>query len=156
VTGRGAPGLPESILSDAARHFEACYPAEGCGAIVRLPDGGNAFRPIANVASAPDAFELDPIELLDLWTAQDRGELAVVAIVHSHCDAPAVLSARDRAGATPWPGGPPAAGPVDWLVFSVCTRSGSPKCSEIRMFRWAEGAWVDTADTFCLRNRPDR
>ena len=154
-----APGghwFSESALDDAVRHFEACHPAEGCGAIVRLPDGGMAFRPIANISPVPDAFELHPLELLDLWMAQDRAELAVVAIAHSHCDAPAVLSSRDHAGANPWPGGPPAAGPVDWLVFSVCTRSGSPKCAEVRAFRWFEGAWVDAADTFCLKNRTDR
>jgi len=135
-------GYPAAAVADAMRHFERCYPREGCGAIVRMPDGGMEFRPIRNVAPRPDSFELDPIEQLELWAAQDLGELEVVAIAHSHCDAPAALSERDREGALLWPGGPPAAGRVGWLVVAIRGGEGRLKLSEIRAFQWREGELV--------------
>lgn len=154
--GATIAGYPASAIADAARHFEACHPREGCGAIVRMPDGGMEFRPIPNVAQGPDSFELDPVGQLDLWAAQDRGEHVIVAIAHSHCEVSAALSERDREGARLWPGGPLAAGPLDWLVVEVRTRGGRPKAQEVRVFPWAEGALVDAAATGCLSASPDR
>lgn len=128
---------PAGVLAEAARHLEGCHPAEGCGAIVRLPDGARAFRPIRNVAGEEGAYAFDVLEQIALWEAQDRGDLRIEAIVHSHCDAPADFSARDRAEARLGPGGPCAFPDLDWLVFSVRREGNSAKCAEIRMFRWS-------------------
>lgn len=114
------------------------------------------FRPVPNVALRRDSFELDPVRQLELWAAQDRGEHEIVAIVHSHCDASSALSDRDREGASLWPGGPPAAGPLDWLVVSVCTWRGRPKVAELRVFRWDGDALVDAAATGGRSASPDR
>ncbi|HEY0840134.1 MAG TPA: Mov34/MPN/PAD-1 family protein [Vulgatibacter sp.] len=128
-----------SVLAEAARHLEACHPEEGCGAIVRLPDGAQAFLPVRNVAEEPGAFAFDLREQISLWEAQDRGDHRIEAIVHSHCDAPAALSERDRAGARLGDGLPCAFPGLDWLVFSIRGPEMNAKCAEIRLFRWVGG-----------------
>lgn len=65
-------------------------------------------RPAANLRPAAEAhvaFELDPAVLIACRRAGEE----VAAIYHSHCDAPAALSAADRAaalidGRPAWPG----------------------------------------------------
>lgn len=82
-------------------HAAAAYPHEACGLVVRRA-GGLAVVPGHNLAPR-GAFELDPATLIS-----HRHE-DLVALYHSHCDAPPILSAADRAtlviGDQPaWPG----------------------------------------------------
>ncbi len=85
------------------------------------------------------AFRFDPAEhLAALIAAERRGE-APVAIVHSHVDAPAVLSAEDRAQAAPereplFPG-------LGSLVVAVV----AGKAAEVRLFFWEEGDFHEIA-----------
>lgn len=93
-------------LSHARRHCEAAFPNEGVGALLHTPEGWR-FRPLRNVADAAHAadplsfprtartsFVIDPAQ----WMALERAALGLeVCLVHSHVDAPALLSAWDHA-----------------------------------------------------------
>lgn len=86
-------------------HAAAAWPREACGLLVGRACGDAVevvrAEPAPNLASAPDAFELDPAARLTLQrTLREAGEgLAIVGHYHSHPDAPAEPSARDRARA---------------------------------------------------------
>jgi len=86
-----------ALFEHAARE----YPAEACGLVVRR-GGGLVALPGRNLAPR-GRFELDPATLIAA-----RSE-PLHAIYHSHCDAPAALSAADRRGwmlgdQPAWPG----------------------------------------------------
>lgn len=90
----------QPTLKAALRHHaERAWPRECCGLIVRTP-GGLAVRPGANLAASTTRFELDAGTIL----AARRDQTPIVAIYHSHCDAPAVFSAEDQRFAALWPG----------------------------------------------------
>ncbi|GEJ57221.1 hypothetical protein AMYX_19620 [Anaeromyxobacter diazotrophicus] len=122
-----------------ARLAEGQPGREVCGFVVRRGAGAVEVLEVANVA-APDraaaAFELDPAEELRLLQrlAAEGGE--VLAIFHSHLDAPAIPSPSDVAGAfgdgVPlWPG-------VEHVIVSV--RAG--RAAEVRRYRAVQGALV--------------
>lgn len=83
-------------------HAVADWPREACGLLVgrACGDAIDVVRavPAPNLASAPDAFDLDPAARLALQrTLREAGEgLAIVGHYHSHPDASAEPSARDR------------------------------------------------------------
>ncbi|MCB9551617.1 MAG: Mov34/MPN/PAD-1 family protein [Myxococcales bacterium] len=98
---------PAPLLPALAAHVEAAYPHEACG-LIGARDRRYTVRPAANLrpaAEAHAAFELDPAALIACRRAGEE----VAALYHSHCDAPATLSAADRAaalidGRPAWPG----------------------------------------------------
>ncbi|WP_019933849.1 C40 family peptidase [Oceanimonas smirnovii] len=79
--------LDQQILA----HARAVAPAESCGLVIEAPEGLR-YYPAQNIGG-PDQFEIDP---KDWITAELAGE--IVAVVHSHPDGPAALSAGDRLG----------------------------------------------------------
>lgn len=90
----------DSTLRTALRaHACDAWPIECCGLVVRTPDG-LAVRRGVNRAASPTRFELDPGTLI----RARRDQTPIVAIYHSHCDAPAVFSAEDQRFAAGWPG----------------------------------------------------
>lgn len=91
----------ERSTFDAIRaHAAADYPREACGLVV-VVKGRERYVPCRNVAAGSEHFVL-PAE--DYAVAEDMGE--VVAIVHSHPDAPAAPSEADlvscEASGLPW------------------------------------------------------
>lgn len=118
-----------------ARLAEGQPSREVCGFVVRRGAGAVEVRELANVAApAAAAFELDPAEELRLLEglASEGGE--VLAIFHSHLDAPATPSPSDVAGAFSdgvplWPG-------VEHVIVSL--RAG--RAAEVRRYRAARGA----------------
>jgi proteasome lid subunit RPN8/RPN11 len=94
--------LPPAILAAFQAQAAQEAPREACGLVVQLPDGAMVFRPSHNLAESPlDGFEVD---CLDWDHAEDEGP--VVAVLHSHPDAPAKASPVDRFGCAesliPW------------------------------------------------------
>ncbi|MGA2079564.1 MAG: C40 family peptidase [Holophaga sp.] len=85
--------LPPFIQAAFREHAAKEHPKEACGLVVQLPGGALAFRACRNVHSTPlDCFELAPED----WDqVEDEGE--VIALLHSHPDAPARPSLRDWA-----------------------------------------------------------
>ncbi len=99
--------------------------------MVRAADGTLAARPARNLVASRGAFVLDPAALL---AARRAGE-SLRALYHSHCDAPATPSVRDRAawvdadGQPLWPG-------VEMVIVPVLRgRAGPP-----RRFGWCAQA----------------
>lgn len=78
------------ILDHIRRHAQAAWPDECCGLVVE--GGALAGQNLRRGA----AFELDPATLV-------RAHGRIRGLYHSHCGAPAVMSAADRAAARWWP-----------------------------------------------------
>jgi [CysO sulfur-carrier protein]-S-L-cysteine hydrolase len=123
---------PPVLLARLAELAEADPEREVCGFVVRLPDGALEVVPVRNAAPPCEArasFAMDGAEELRALLRIDRDGAVVVAIYHSHVDAPAELSRADREGATAagaplWPG-------VEQLVVSV----GRGRAGQVRRYR---------------------
>jgi len=137
-------------LADLA---EADPGAEVCGFIVADAAGRLAVVPVRNVAGEARgpldlprevriAFLADPSAHLALSRRMRAEGGSIAAAFHSHVDAPAVLSAADVEQALS--GGEPLHPGVDLLIIGM---SGG-KVSEIRTFRWCEGAFRGAAIPF--------
>lgn len=125
--GGGAAGLLQAL----AREVEAERDREACGLVVRDRAGALWVHPVAN--AAPDgrhAYALEARESLAAFRWADGAGGAVVAVYHSHLEADASLSGRDRAGALLL--GRPAVPGADQLLISL--RGG--RASEMRRYRW--------------------
>lgn len=135
--GEGLTALPASVLAEVARLAEASPQREVCGFVLRSAGGALAVVEIPNAAPparAAAAFELEPAAQLRVLSRAAREGGAVVALFHSHLDAPAAPSAEDVAGAfcdglPLWPG-------VEHLIVSL--RGG--RAAEVRRYRAEGGA----------------
>ncbi len=87
------------VLDQIRQHAQKAWPDECCGVVV---DGGvRAGRNLRRGA----AFELDAATLI-------RAHGRILGVYHSHCGAPASMSAADREHARWWPA-------VDHVVVRV-------------------------------------
>ena len=131
-----------AALAAAAAHACARWPLEACGLAVRAA-AGVRFVPVVNVSPDPrTSFAFAPAEQLALWRAEAAGHLAIVAIVHSHCDADASFSERDRRDATTADGHPLYPGVEHW-VLSI--RGPGPRLDEAVAWTWRPGGWTGRA-----------
>lgn len=136
-------GYPPALLAGIAAYLERCYPEEGCGLVVRRGEEWK-FWPISNAVDrfhradpetfpedAGRAYLLDPVEQRRARERAAREGWAIVAVAHSHCDADASFSARDRELALAAPGRPLHPG-LEYLVVSVV----GGRAGEIRAHAW--------------------
>ena len=83
------------LRAQVAAEARAAFPRECCGLIEGVRDGGmlraTALHPTANLAGAPDRFEIDPREQFRLM----REGRDIVGCYHSHPDGAAEPSPRD-------------------------------------------------------------
>lgn len=92
------------ILADAIRvqlieHALADAPIEACGVLVG--PAGAGYRParhipMVNAAASTSRFECDTQETIDVWQAVEDAGDEVIAVYHSHPDAPAYPSVVDK------------------------------------------------------------
>jgi proteasome lid subunit RPN8/RPN11 len=82
--------LPAAVRDRMARHAEAAYPEEACGALFGLPAGRSLpivtdALPLLNQAQFPDeGFQVDPRELEQVCrTLKAPGEI-LIGFYHSH------------------------------------------------------------------------
>ncbi|WP_414451295.1 C40 family peptidase [Burkholderia sp. 22PA0099] len=83
--------METKTLNAIRAHAIRAYPLECCGLVV-VARGREQYVECSNAATGGDHFVLPAQEFAD---AEDRG--AVVAVVHSHPDAPAAASEADQA-----------------------------------------------------------
>lgn len=144
------PAAPAWLATWSAQHraelyqlAAAAYPHEACGLLVTDPQGQLHVVPTANLQDAQHradpaafprtsqtAFVLDGREL----ARQERLGRAVAAIWHSHCDAPAVLSAEDLRWAVP--DGQPLY--ADALQAVVQVQDG--RATDLAVYQWCAPA----------------
>lgn len=137
-------------LSPILRHLEAAYPNEGCGLVLRAPDGTLRVRPMRNAydryhavdpqtypRTSRTAYLFDGKEQLEVGREADaRGE-SVACIFHSHADVGAYFSEEDAAMAAP--DGEPLHPGVVYLVVAV----DQGRATAAKLYRWQDGAFVE-------------
>jgi proteasome lid subunit RPN8/RPN11 len=83
-----------NMLDLVIRHAQEAYPKEGCGLIAGTLTG-QRFIPVRNVSDSPNAYEMDPQELIDALRNIRTANEQLIAIYHSHPNAPARPSRHD-------------------------------------------------------------
>lgn len=80
-------------------HFEALYPQEACGAICASPANDFYFFPLQNVAVEKRCsfYEMEHSDVMSLCMKSHRGDLKILAWVHSHPQGQSEASEHDRA-----------------------------------------------------------
>ncbi len=112
--------MQQSTLQAIQAHAVAEYPRECCGLIVATADG-EAYVACRNVATTPSEHFILPGE--DYAAAEDLGE--VLAVVHSHPNAPATPSDADRVMCE--------ASRLPWHIISVGQCAGAePECGDLQ------------------------
>jgi proteasome lid subunit RPN8/RPN11 len=149
-----APELPPELpknLGDLLRHLESTYPNEGCGVVLRGPDGRHLVRPMKNVydryhaqdparfpRTSRTAYLFDPKEWMAIQDEADQRGTHVVCVFHSHGDAGAYFSEEDRVMAAP--DGEPVLPGVAYLVVAV----DQGKATAAKLYRWQEGTFAES------------
>lgn len=120
--------LTPQITAAIERHAIAEYPMEACGLVV-VTRGRQAFIPCPNTASvAADQFRISA----EAWAAaEDSGD--VIAVVHSHPDAPAIASEHDRVVCE--------ATDVPWFIVSVRRHNVAAYADPDPVFEFDTGEW---------------
>lgn len=137
------------VLRHIAALCEAEPARESCGFVVRksgsldvvqipnVADRYNKLDPARFPRTSRDSYLMDARALRDLQVDLDSSQAEIVAVWHSHIDAGAYFSAKDRADAVIE--GEQAMPGVEYLVFSV--RAGL--VVEATIFRYADGQFVE-------------
>jgi [CysO sulfur-carrier protein]-S-L-cysteine hydrolase len=110
---------------------------EVCGVVAVHDDPGRAATRVlraTNVYASPMKFEIDPQELLALYTAIEDGGEALGAIYHSHVRSPPYPSQTDVNFAANWPG-------VEWIIVGL---AGGAE-PEVRSYLIEDGAIEEVA-----------
>lgn len=92
--------LPIDVRKQALDHAKNEFPRECCGLVI-LKRGKTVYFPCKNISEDNTTFVMDP---KDYVAAESSGD--IVALVHSHCNAPATPSLADKssceASGFPW------------------------------------------------------
>lgn len=126
--------LPTTISAWAI----AAYPHEAVGFVLGEPlptlATVTALVPVANLANTPNTeFVLDPVGWFHADAQAQADGVAVLGIVHTHPDSPAVPSAHDARSAAD------VGRSLFWLIVSV-TQTGH---TEIRGWHWDGTAFIE-------------
>jgi proteasome lid subunit RPN8/RPN11 len=144
-----ADRYPPEVLRQLVALCEADPGREVCGLVVRLR-GALEVRPIDNAAdryhaadparfprTGRDSYLMDPLPLRRVFCEVEAAGGDVVAVWHSHVEAGAYLSAKDRHDAIA--DGVQLVPGAEYLVLAV--RAG--RVTEARRFRWSSGEFVE-------------
>lgn len=128
--------IGRSLLDEVVAHALEDPANEVCG-VVAVRGGEQAGRVATavhrarNVHASPMKFEIEPKELLGLYTEiEDRGE-ELGAIYHSHVRSPPYPSQTDVNFAANWPG-------VEWIIVGLA----AGREPEVRSYLIEDG-WIE-------------
>lgn len=142
------PILP-ATWRDAIAEAVACHPREACGVVLgegprqrfqRFDNQADRLHerdPAGFPRDARTAYVIDALKLQRALDAAAAEGDALVAVVHSHPQHPAYLSATDRAAAAPF--GAPTFPDALQVVISVY----DSVAREVAGFAWDGADWVD-------------
>lgn len=109
--------MKSATLNAIHRHAKTDYPRESCGLIV-ICKGREKYFPCQNTAHGTEHFT---ISAQDYAKAEEQGD--IVAVVHSHPDAPATSSEADRVSCE--------ASDLIWHIVRVDSIDGMPTAGEL-------------------------
>jgi len=129
--------ISPELLAEIVAHALEDPGNEVCGVVAvsegRSPEARRVMR-AENVHASPMKFEIDPRELLRLYSAiEDEGN-ALGAIYHSHVRSPPYPSQTDVNFAANWPG-------VEWIIVGL-SAGAEP---EVRSYLIEDGAIREVA-----------
>jgi proteasome lid subunit RPN8/RPN11 len=107
--------ISHELLGEIVAHALEDPANEVCGVVAvseaGTPEATRVLR-ATNVHASPMKFEIDPRELLELYSSiEDQGD-ALGAIYHSHVRSPPYPSQTDVNFAANWPG-------VEWIIVGL-------------------------------------
>jgi [CysO sulfur-carrier protein]-S-L-cysteine hydrolase len=144
TTGRGRSDVPTDILETVLRidretyeaivaHAKKDHPDEACG-VVAGPAGSDRperLVPMVNAARSPTFYELDPVDLLELYKEMDARDEEPVVVYHSHTATEAYPSRTDI-GLASEPG-------AHYVLVSTRDHGNSDGPVEFRSYRIVDG-----------------
>jgi proteasome lid subunit RPN8/RPN11 len=151
--GDGAPetiSYPPEVVARVAALCEADPGREACGFVVRrgralevvpirnAADRYHAADPASFPRTSRDSYVMDPRDQLRVMRELDTWGGEIVAIWHSHVEAPAYFSEKDRSDALP--GGVAAVPGAEYLVLGV--RGG--RVTDVKRYRLHAGAFAES------------
>ncbi len=107
--------IARALLDELIQHALADPANEVCGVLsVRPGEPAQAVRSYraTNVHRSPLKFEIDSLELLDLWQTIEAEGLELGAVYHSHTRSAPYPSQTDINFAANWPG-------VEWIIVGL-------------------------------------
>ncbi|MGA2320609.1 MAG: M67 family metallopeptidase [Solirubrobacteraceae bacterium] len=114
--------ISRGLLDELIAHVREDPENECCGVVAVAADGplgageARAVRVLRarNLHASPLRFEIDPKELLELWTAIEAEGSELGGIYHSHVRSSPYPSQTDVAFAANWPG-------VEWIIVGLAS-----------------------------------
>jgi len=110
--------ISAELLGEVIEHALEDPRNECCGVVAVEPGpparAARVYRAI-NVHASPLKFEIDPMELLELWNACQEDGCELGAIYHSHVRSEPYPSQTDVNFAANWPG-------VEWIIVGLANR----------------------------------
>ena len=129
-----------TVLREAAQsigaHAVRSLPLECCGALIGRGTSIERAEPARNVLESPQAFEIDPLDLMHIERQARCDGLSVLGYYHSHPDSAPLPSSADRRQLL-WPdAGPPLhliiSPSLGWALYSMRPRPWTPISVTVR------------------------
>jgi proteasome lid subunit RPN8/RPN11 len=111
--------ISRALLDELVAHALEDPANEVCGVVAVTEDQAAQAKRVlraVNVHASPMKFEIDPHELLELYSAIEDDGSALGAIYHSHVRSPPYPSQTDVNFAANWPG-------VEWIIVGLSAGS---------------------------------
>jgi proteasome lid subunit RPN8/RPN11 len=89
--------IGQDVVDEIVAHARRDHPDEACGVVAGAAgsDTPTRFIPMLNAARSPTFYELDPMDLLELYKDLDERDEEPVVIYHSHTATEAYPSRTD-------------------------------------------------------------
>jgi len=121
--------IEQIVLNQIIHHAESEFPFECCGLLTGIDTTISNFQPCRNTSRSEKSFQIHPKELFDFFRSIRVSELDFLGIYHSHPQATANPSKRDK-NEFYYPG-------ISYWIISLAGQTPKVKC-----YQWMEGEFV--------------